>query len=129
MTRNRRIIGRFTLYESGAWEIKANEVYSYFISFDPEYNDFADFLSWDIPASITGYLTNSRKKAVVPLTVEFPYWGSSAGYGAISLEMTVSSGGAVISWEDDHVEELYSIGYQPMPITVHPGSGVLEPAR
>ena len=122
-------IGAFHLFNDGTWAVteQSEGVVSYIVIFDPDNFPFSIYLELDpIPSEITSYLAQTNKKAVVPLTVEFPAYIVETGnclYGAVTIDIQISGNGAVVLQSGDELEVIQdSIANAPYPIRVRPVS-------
>ena len=125
-------IGVFTLFTDNTWTLEETGFYSKSPSIDSNfsYPNVENYLGWNVPFGISGYLAQNGMVADIQLTMEFPTFKGRANiYGTYTMGLEVSSGGAKITWKDEYVNELLLFGpgeNRFMPIIAVPVSGRLK---
>lgn len=118
-------IGEFYFYNNGRWVLRDETIYNYMINFDPETDQFSDFLKWEIPPAITSYLADNALMIEVPLTVNLLFSNSQVySYGSYSMDfMILGTGSGITRQDEDIVPDYQGLTYGAYPITVQPVHG------
>ena len=131
--RKRRVIHRITLHDT--WEIIP---YSYIYSLPLDYSvayGFDQYISCSVGSDITGPLSGG-KKAVIPLTVEYPTWLAKYGYNSygayfnasIEVEAEMKSSGFSFTGSTGSVKMLNYISSSSIePVKILAACGRLVP--